>query len=49
VQVCAPSTRLAVAADLTAPGEWIRMARVAAWRDKPALPGRRPAIFLLQA
>jgi 16S rRNA (cytidine1402-2'-O)-methyltransferase len=49
VQVCAVSTRVAVAAELTAPGEWIRMARVQAWRDQPATIGRRPAIFLLQA
>ena len=42
-----PDTRLAVAADLTGPGESIRMASVADWKRRPAPPGRRPAIFLV--
>jgi 16S rRNA (cytidine1402-2'-O)-methyltransferase len=46
---CKPQTRLAVAADLTAPSEWIRMDAVAGWREKPAAIGKRPAIFLLLA
>ena len=46
---CRPSTRLAIAADLTAPTEWIRMDAIAAWRAKPATIGKRPAIFLLLA
>ena len=42
-------TRLAVAADLTGPAEWIRSARVSEWKsDVPEL-GKRPAIFLLLA
>lgn len=42
-------TRLAIAADLTAPTEWIRSARVSEWkRDVPKI-GKRPAIFLLLA
>ncbi len=49
LQACAASTRLAVAADLTAPGEWIRMSTVEEWRRSPATIGKRPAIFLLQA
>ena len=49
LQACRPTTRLAVAADLTAPGESIRMARIAAWRARAEPVGRRPAIFLLQA
>jgi len=44
-----PDTRLAVAADLTGPGESIRLAAVADWKRQPAPPGRRPAIFLLLA
>jgi 16S rRNA (cytidine1402-2'-O)-methyltransferase len=48
LQTCAEATRLAVAAELTAPGEWIRMAPVSAWRRQPATIGKRPAIFLLQ-
>jgi 16S rRNA (cytidine1402-2'-O)-methyltransferase len=49
VAACGPSTRLAVAADLTSPKEWIRMDRVEAWRERPTPIGKRPAIFLLQA
>jgi 16S rRNA (cytidine1402-2'-O)-methyltransferase len=48
LQSCRDTTRLAVAADLTAATEWIRMAPVAEWRRQPAVIGKRPAIFLLQ-
>ena len=47
VHACRPSTRLAVAAELTSPREWIRMDRVEHWKAKPATIGKRPAIFLL--
>lgn len=43
------TTRLAVAADLTGPGEWIRVDAVSGWKARPASVGRRPAIFLLLA
>ena len=46
---CKPATRLAVAADLTAPTEWIRMAPVEQWRARAESVGKRPAIFLLLA
>lgn len=46
---CRPATRLAIAADLTGPGEWIRMMAVEAWRRAPPAIGKRPAIFLLHA
>jgi 16S rRNA (cytidine1402-2'-O)-methyltransferase len=46
---CKPRTRLAVAADLTAPSEWIRMDAIAGWREKQVAIGKRPAIFLLLA
>lgn len=46
---CRAGTRLAVAAELTSPREWIRSDSVGAWRAKPAAIGKRPAIFLLQA
>jgi 16S rRNA (cytidine1402-2'-O)-methyltransferase len=49
LQACAPATRLAVAADLTAPAQWVRMDPIESWRARPATPGKRPAIFLLQA
>jgi 16S rRNA (cytidine1402-2'-O)-methyltransferase len=46
---CRATTRLAVAADLTSPREWILVQSVAAWRAKPVTIGKRPAIFLLLA
>jgi 16S rRNA (cytidine1402-2'-O)-methyltransferase len=49
LQSCHASTRLAVAADLTAPSEWIRSERIEAWRARPGQIGKRPAIFLLLA
>ena len=50
VQSCRGTSRLAVAADLTAPSEWIRVDRVDAWKARPSPPiGKRPAIFLLHA
>jgi 16S rRNA (cytidine1402-2'-O)-methyltransferase len=49
LHACRGATRLAVAAELTSPHEWIRMDAVAAWRSKPAAIGKRPAIFLLLA
>jgi 16S rRNA (cytidine1402-2'-O)-methyltransferase len=44
---CQPGTRLAVAADLTAPGEFIRSDSIAKWRERHEAIGKRPAIFLL--
>jgi 16S rRNA (cytidine1402-2'-O)-methyltransferase len=50
LQACQGGTRLAVAAELTSPNEWIRMDRVDAWKARAAEPiGKRPAIFLLLA
>ena len=43
------ATRLAVAAELTSPNEWIRSDSIGAWRAKPAHIGKRPAIFLVLA
>jgi 16S rRNA (cytidine1402-2'-O)-methyltransferase len=49
LQSCRPATRIAVAAELTSPREWIRMDTVERWRANPATIGKRPAIFLLLA
>jgi 16S rRNA (cytidine1402-2'-O)-methyltransferase len=49
LQACRPATRLAVAAELTSPNEWIRSDSVEGWRAKSATIGKRPAIFLLLA
>lgn len=46
---CAPATRVCVAADLTLPQESVRTSTVAEWRRGGAGPGKRPAVFLLQA
>jgi 16S rRNA (cytidine1402-2'-O)-methyltransferase len=44
-----PTTRLCVAADLTAPTEYLRTLPVAEWRRLPQLPPlhKRPAVFAL--
>lgn len=50
VAVCAASTRLCIATDLTAPSEQIEVATVAEWRRRePPQIHRRPSIFLLYA
>ena len=48
VQTLAPTTRLTVAADLTAPDQRIETHTVAQWRERP-LPeiNRHPAIFII--
>jgi 16S rRNA (cytidine1402-2'-O)-methyltransferase len=46
---CRAGTRLAVAADLTSPAEWIVSDSVAGWRKRAATIGKRPAIFLVLA
>ena len=48
LQTLAPDTRLGVAMNLTAPGEWIEVHPVAEWRRRP-LPetNKCPAIFLI--
>ena len=49
--VCAPSTQLCLAVDLTSQNEWIATAAVRSWRGGRQRPNldRRPAVFLLQA
>jgi 16S rRNA (cytidine1402-2'-O)-methyltransferase len=49
LQSCRAQTRLAVAAELTSPREWIRMDRIEGWRARNEPIGKRPAIFLLLA
>ncbi|UYQ92281.1 SAM-dependent methyltransferase [Chitinophaga horti] len=47
---CKDQTMLCIAADLTAPEEYIRTMSVAAWKKLPEPPlHKRPAIFLLMA
>ena len=48
VSTCAPETSLTVAADITAPNEFIRTLPVAEWRRISAPPlDKRPAIFII--
>ena len=49
LSVCHAATQLALAVDLTAPGEWIRMTRIDEWRRRVPDLGKRPAVFLLFA
>jgi 16S rRNA (cytidine1402-2'-O)-methyltransferase len=46
---CRATTRLAIAAELTSPGESVVMDTVAGWKKRAATIGKRPAIFLLLA
>jgi 16S rRNA (cytidine1402-2'-O)-methyltransferase len=50
LKTCQPATRLAVATELTLPGESVRTLTIAAWRKSraPELE-RRPTVFLLLA
>ena len=49
LEVCAPATRLCVAADLTLSTESVRTRTVAEWRRSKGAIGKRPAVFLLLA
>lgn len=49
IAACAPATSLAVAVDLTGPGETVATQTIAAWRKEPWTIGKRPAVFLLLA
>ena len=50
LQVLRGTTRLAVAADLTGPAEWIRSDAIEGWKARPSPAiGKRPAIFLVLA
>ena len=49
LEVCAPATRLCVAADLTLGTESVRTCTVAQWRRSKGAIGKRPAVFLLLA
>ena len=47
-ETCSPHSRLCVAADLTLPSESVQTKTIVEWR-RAAGPGKRPAVFLLQA
>lgn len=48
LRLCAPGTRLCIAADLTTPSETLITRSIGDWRRNPPSPiGKRPALFLL--
>lgn len=49
LEACAPQTRLCMASNLTMKDESIQTRSIANWRQAPALPGKRPTVFLLLA
>lgn len=49
LRVCAPGTRLCIAADITLPGETILTRTVAQWKKDPITIGKRPCVFLILA
>ena len=49
LHICAPGTRLCIAADITLPDETIRTRTVAQWRKEPLTIGKRPCVFMILA
>jgi len=49
LEVCAPATRLCVAADLTLAAEAVKTKTITEWRREKGALGKRPAVFLLLA
>lgn len=47
--VCAPKTRLCVAADITLPTQTILTRSIAEWKKNPLEIGKRPCVFILLA
>lgn len=49
LRICAPATRLCIAADITMPDETILTRSIAQWRKNPITLGKRPCVFLILA
>ncbi len=47
--VCAPTTRICVAADITLPTQYIKTQTVAQWKGNKPQIGKRPCVFVLLA
>lgn len=47
--VCAPNSRICVAADITLPTQFIKTMTVAQWKKRVPQIGKRPCVFLLLA
>jgi 16S rRNA (cytidine1402-2'-O)-methyltransferase len=50
LEVCKPSTRICIAANITLENEWIRTRQIHEWKTQPPPDLRKqPAVFILQA
>lgn len=49
IKTCQPSTKLCIAADLTADGEMVRTMTIKEWKSTKVDIHKKPAIFLLEA
>ena len=49
LSVCAPSTRVCVAANITMPDAFIRTMKVVQWKQEGLIIGKRPCVFLILA
>jgi 16S rRNA (cytidine1402-2'-O)-methyltransferase len=49
LKICKPTTRLCIAADITADTEFIKTKTIAQWKNKPPDLHKRPVIFCLLA
>lgn len=49
VSVCAPGTRICIAADLTLPSQFLRMKTAGEWKKNMPEIGKRPCVFVLLA
>ena len=49
LQVCQPSTRVCIAADITMPDAFIKTRKVSEWRKENITIGKRPCVFLILA
>jgi 16S rRNA (cytidine1402-2'-O)-methyltransferase len=46
---CQPETRLCIAANITAPDEFIATRSISRWRKQPPEPGKQPTVWLLES
>lgn len=49
LSVCAPSTKVCVAANITMPDAYIRTMKVSQWKKEGLVIGKRPCVFLISA
>ena len=49
LEICAPATKICVAANITMPDAFIKTRSVAEWKREKLIIGKRPCVFLLSA